>query len=45
MKNVPNLAHALDAGLRLCFIRASLARASERGRSATEMQVQELNAW
>jgi hypothetical protein len=27
-----NLAHALDAGLRLCFNRASLARASEAAR-------------
>lgn len=29
-----NLAHALDAGLRLCFIRVSLARASDAQRSA-----------
>ena len=29
---MPNMAHALDAGLRLCFIRASLARASDAHR-------------
>ncbi len=31
-KESPNKAHALDAGLRLCFIRASLARASDARR-------------
>ena len=29
-----NIAHALDAGFRLCFIRASFARASDAHRSA-----------
>jgi hypothetical protein len=29
---LPNMAHALDAGLRLGFIRASLARASDAQR-------------
>jgi hypothetical protein len=29
-----NMAHALDAGLRFSFIRASLARASDAHRSA-----------
>ena len=30
---MPNMAHALDAGFRLCLIRASLARASDAQRS------------
>ena len=32
----PNMAHALDAGLRLGFIRASLTRASDAHRWALE---------
>ena len=32
MSRTPNLPHALDAGLRLCFIRAPLARASDAHR-------------
>jgi hypothetical protein len=36
MTKMPNQTHALDAGLHLYFIRASLARASDVRRSAEQ---------